>query len=195
MKRVYQLYYVLVYPFFWLFYRTHCIGRENLPEGPMILCASHSAYSDPVLIAFSLGFRRHPRFMAKQELLDLPVLGWLLKKIGVFGVRRGAADIGAIKTAIQILREGGTVALFPEGTRVSEDDAGAAKTGAIMLASRTGAPIVPMYVPRKKRLFSRVTTRIGSPYTIPRLKNGAEAYDGYAVELMEKIRALGREAP
>ena len=191
MKFFYRLWYILVYAFFHIFYRLNVKGRENIPEGAALICANHSAYSDPLVIAFAFGIKYFMRFMAKIELMRIPVFGFLLKIAGTFGVNRGKSDVQAIKTALQTLKSGEKVAMFPEGTRVSESDAASAKTGAILLASKTGAPIVPVYIPRKKKRFSTIDVVIGEPYVIERIKGGgSEVYSVYADELMKKIEAL-----
>jgi len=191
MKGLYWLGYILLYPFFHILFRIRVKGRENIPEGPALICANHSAYSDPPILAFAFGFKHFMRFMAKIELIRIPVFGSLLKLAGTIGVNRGKSDVKAIKTALGALKSGEKVAIFPEGTRVSESDAVSAKTGAIMLASKTGVPIVPVYIPRHKKFFSTVNVVIGEPYVLDRIKGGgSEAYSVYANELMRKIEAL-----
>jgi 1-acyl-sn-glycerol-3-phosphate acyltransferase len=130
--------------------------------------------------------------MAKIEAMKAPILGAFLKSIGVFAVDRGRPDIGAIKTAMKILKEGGIVGIFPEGTRKKEDGNGA-KTGAIMLAVKTGAKLLPVYIPRVKKIFTRVPVVIGEPYTLAKPEAGREGYEAYAEELMNKILDLKKE--
>lgn len=74
-----------------------------------------------------------------------PFIGWVLKHGGIFGVKRGKADVAAIKTAMKYLKDGELLLMFPEGTRHQDGEFGDAKTGAAMLALRTGVPIVPIY--------------------------------------------------
>ena len=123
-------------------FRLHVAGAEHVPAtGPAIVAANHKSFLDAFFIG--LGTRRRVRFMAKAELFRAP-LGWLLRPLGAFPVRRGQADAGALETARAILREGGVVVVFPEGTRVDEPDAlGSPHHGAGRLARETGAPIVP----------------------------------------------------
>jgi 1-acyl-sn-glycerol-3-phosphate acyltransferase len=133
--------------------------------------------------------------MAKSELMRVPVLGWLLAKAGVFGVDRGKSDVGAIKQALKVLKGGERLMLFPEGTRFKEGDGGAAKTGAAMLALRTGVPIVPVYIPREKKWLMRTPVIIGEPY-YPGVKGQRatpEDYRAVADDLMARIHALGEQ--
>lgn len=87
--------------------------------------ANHKSFIDAFFLA--LGTRRHLRYMAKTELFEGP-LGALFLRLGAFPVRRGEADGAAMETARVILRRGGLVAVFPEGTRVEELDALASPT-------------------------------------------------------------------
>jgi len=190
MKGFYKLWCILVYPFFRVVHKISTRGRENIPEGPALICANHSSYSDPVILAFAFGMNNFMRFMAKIELMRVPVFGYLLKIAGIFGVDRGNADVNAVKTAMKTLKSGEKVVIFPEGTRTGENEDSSAKTGAIMMAAKTGVPIVPVYIPRQKRLFHRVNVVIGEPYLIEKIKGNSEGYSVYANELMNKIEAL-----
>ncbi|MPN28192.1 1-acyl-sn-glycerol-3-phosphate acyltransferase [bioreactor metagenome] len=169
------------------------IGRGNIPEGGALVCANHTRLTDPLLVIFAFRLVHQFRFMAKAELLRVPVLGRILKAAGVFGVERGKSDVGAIKTAIKVLRDGGKLLMFPEGTRQKDGESGEAKTGAAMLALRTGVPIVPVYVPPKKNWFRPTTVVIGQPY-YPQTagpKPNSEDYRAVADDLMTRIGTLG----
>jgi len=138
--------------------------------------------------------------MAKAEFMRVPVLGWLLKKAGVFAVDRGKSDIGAIKTAIKYLKSGENVLLFPEGTRIKNGvdkngNESEAKTGAAMLAVRTGVPIVPVYIPPKKKWFRFTDIIFGEPYypQVEGRKGTAEEYKAIAEDLMARIYSLGEQ--
>ena len=168
---------------------TFTIG--NRPEGGVMVCANHSSMLDPLLIAVAFGRNEHLRFMAKKELFTVPVVGKLITGAEAFPVDRGNNDLSAIRTALRFLKSGCKVMLFPEGTRVSADDAVAAKNGAISLASRTGVPVVPVYLGREKRLFRKTELVIGEPYLLGRIPR--EEYEMRAGELMDKIYELGTE--
>lgn len=128
--------------------------------------------------------------------MRIPVLGWLLKKAGVFAVARGKSDVGAIKRALKCLKEGEKLLMFPEGTRSKDGDMGEGKTGAAMLALRTGVPIVPIYIPAKKNWFCRTPVVFGEPF-YPQAegrKGNSEDYERIAAELMSRIAALEEQA-
>ena len=116
-------------------------GTENLPEDrPVMLCANHSSAWDPVLFVAAIWTGYPLRIMAKKQLLRIPILGSILKAIGVFAVDRGNSDIQAVKTAIQSLKQGWNLLIFPEGTRVKNPGHAEVKGGAAMMAIRTGVP-------------------------------------------------------
>lgn len=192
MKWLYNLCYCIAYPFVSLVYPHKTYGREHLPEGPMMICGNHSSLVDPVLVAFAATKRYQIHFMAKVELFRIPVFGFLMHKIGIFPVDREKGGLAAIKTAMRYLKNGEVVGIFPEGTRVTNEEDSEAKTGAIRIAMKTGVPVVPVYLPREKRKFSRVPIVIGTPYypQVDKKQPTGEDYRMLAEELMAKINQL-----
>lgn len=192
MDRFYHVIYAVVWPFFNLFHPVRAVGREHIPEGAALICPNHTKASDPFFVVFAFKRKHVMRAMAKAEVMRVPVIGWLLGKAGVFGVNRGAADINAVKTALRFLKEGRKLLMFPEGTRVEEGENVEAKTGAAMFAVRTGAPIVPVYIPAKKRWFRPTTVVIGQPFypKVADRKGTSEEYRAIADDLMARIHAL-----
>ena len=173
----------------------HVHGRENIPEGPCMLCCNHSSFSDPVWVIVYGRLSRLPRIMAKQELMKLPVLGWLYRKLGAFPVDRGATDLKAVQTTLKTLREGNRVLIFPEGTRVRKGKKVEAHSGALLMANRAKVPVVPIYVSTKKHLFSRINLRFGEAYfpEYAAAKATPEELTLRSAELLEKIYAMGDE--
>lgn len=191
--RFFHALYAVVWPFFNLVHPVRAIGRENIPEGAALICPNHTRASDPFFVLYAFKRKHIMRAMAKAEIMRVPVIGWVLRKAGVFGVERGTADINAVKTALRVLKDGYKLLLFPEGTRVGEGESVEAKTGAAMFAVRTGSPIIPVYVPAKKRWFRPTTVVIGQPYypQVAGRKGTSEEYRAISDELMERIYALG----
>lgn len=185
----YKIFYSILWPIFRILWPCKIYGRENIVDEASIICANHSSLIDPILVAFSFGRKRMIHFMAKFELSKVPVLSWILDKCGVFYVKRGESDIGAIRTAMKYLKGGERVMMFPEGTRVSSEDGGDAKRGAVSLASKLGVPIIPVNIPRDKKPFRRIEIHIGEAYYIDRL--GREELEHKSEELMERINSLG----
>lgn len=193
-NRVYEFLVAIVRPIAWLFFPYRLEGRENLPKDePVLLCANHSSGWDPVLVACSLGIGQRMRVMSKKQLMDIPVLGWILKKAGVFAVDRGNSDIVAVKTAIGSLKEGWSLLIFPEGTRLKKPQPELVKGGAAMIAIRSGVRMVPVFLTMEKKLFRRVRIVIGAPYSpvYTGRKGTAEEYQANAEEIMRQIYALG----
>lgn len=186
----YSVVYALLYGVFWLMHHGTVVeGRENLPEGGCIICPNHTSLLDPIHVAFALGHNQRPRFMAKAELFKNPLFAAIIRGLGAFPVQRGAADINSIRESLSILREGGKLMIFPEGTRVREGETADAKAGAAFLSSRAGVPMVPMYIQGSAKHFSIVRIRIGEPILLegrrPDLQAGSE-------RLMEAIDGLRR---
>lgn len=195
-----RFYHILFWPVFLVFSIFHpvrMIGRSNIPEGAAVIAANHSAYADPMMVIMAFGYHNPLRVMAKEELFHIPVLGWLLIKLGIFGVNRGQNDIAAVKRAIKVLKEGCKLLLFPEGTRVSSpEESTEAKTGAVMFAVRAGVPVVPVYIPRKKHWFRFTRITVGEAYypDVPARRATPEDYQRAADELMRRIYALEETA-
>lgn len=188
MSKSYVFWYSIVYPLVRLIFPCSFYGRENIQPGPMIVCANHSNFIDPVLIAVAFGRKHQLFFMGKAELFHVPLLGSVLRAVGAFPVQRGETDIGSIRTAMKHLKNGHQIMMFPEGTRVTEAETVDAKSGAVRIAIRMGVPIQPIYISNKKKAFRCSKLVIGKPYMMaaPDDKN----FTRLAEELMEKIQAL-----
>ncbi len=188
----YQVAYTVIKPLIRLFFPHRAVGLENLPEGGALLCANHISGWDPFLIAVSLPRDSRLVVMAKDELFHIPVVGFLLRKLGIFPVKRGGNDLGAMKTAIRSLNEGKRLLVFPEGTRVGSEGAVEAKGGVAVMASRTGTPMVPVYCGTKQKFLHRTTIVFGEPYSpvIAGRRATAEESRQAAEEILRRIYAL-----
>lgn len=176
---------------FFPLYRLKVQGRENIPEnGGMLICANHISLKDPIFVAFALGRKHAYAFMAKVELFQNPVLRFIMNNVGAFPVNRGKADIHAIKTALRSLKNGKTLIIFPEGTRISADapEEADAKSGAGMLALRGGAPVVPVLVSGSTHFWGKVTVTIGKPFTVEQPET--PDYKEIANNIMKRVRSL-----
>jgi 1-acyl-sn-glycerol-3-phosphate acyltransferase len=167
------------------------IGRENIPEGSALICANHTRNSDPFFIVFALTKRVKLKIMAKEEMTRWPIVGPILSKVDLMiWVKRGKADIGAVKAALKALKGEEKLLIFPEGTR--SEEIGEGKTGAAMMAIRAGVPIIPVYVPAKKRWFRRTPIVIGEAYYpfVEERKPTLEDYRMVTKDLMQRIGKL-----
>jgi len=168
---LYPFIHFLVRVFFTLMGGYRVEGRENIPaEGPVIIAPNHVSMVDPPLIA--IAFPRTIKIMAKIELFKVPILGPLISHLAAFPVHRGQPDRAALRRAIEYLDEGWPVLIFPEGTRGDGAGLGALEKGVLLIANKTGAPIMPAYIsgtfhmlPRgaKRMRRSRVKVRFGPP--------------------------------
>lgn len=193
-------FYSFLYPIIWVFLRLihswEIVGAENIPEGALLLCGNHTSLGDPLYVIAGLGRRRQTHVMAKNEIMKWPVIGWILKKAGIIGVKRGHSDITAIKECMRVLRNGERLLMFPEGTRVKEGESVDAHSGAAMLATRTGVPVLPVYISPNKKRVRKVKVIFGEPY-VPQFegrKATPEDYRRISEDLMNRIRKLGGEA-
>jgi 1-acyl-sn-glycerol-3-phosphate acyltransferase len=126
------------------FFRLKTVGLENVPrEGPVVIASLHRSNWDSLAVGVRLPRRMRP--MAKIELMRAPVLGWFLRHGGAFPVRRGETDTQAIASALSILRAGGMLLMFPEGTR-NRDGRATVQPGAARIALQGKAAIVPVAV-------------------------------------------------
>ena len=195
MSRFYAVAYCVVRPILRLLCPFRTEGLERLPDGAALICANHASAVDPVLVAVAMPRRSGLRFMAKAELFRNPVLAWIIRRCGAFPIHRGENDIVSLKTALRCLQNGEKLLLFPEGTRVDREGETDAKGGAVMMALRTGAPIVPVYCGGKRKLFCRSRVVFGAPYH-PRCagrRPTAEENRRLAQELLDRIYALKDE--
>lgn len=191
---IYRILHVLLRGIWKALYRMRVSGRENVPRGRAILCAVHTALSDPVILAIALKAEDHPRFMAKKELFSFGPFRWLISSLGAFPVDRDKPDLRAIKTALEILRGGRKLMVLPHGHRQKEDrEATEVKNGAAMLAARAGAPLVPVYISRGRRPFlDKITVVFGEPVSFPpeNRKPSAEDYQQIMERVMDDIERL-----
>lgn len=130
-------------------------GEEHIPEkGPFILVCNHASYFDPPLVGTAVR-RRLIHFMAKEELFRNPFMNWFLRYVNTFPVRRGRIDKQAIVESFRVLRNGGVLGIFPEGTRKQQGLLGKFHDGFAAIAVKAGVPVLPAavvnsrYLPKK----------------------------------------------
>lgn len=152
---------VLVRLFFSIVYPLRAVGTENLPEsGAAILCCNHISYLDPLCLAACV--QRPIRFIAKQELFRLRWLKPLIAALGAFPVHRGGTDMAAMRTALGILKEGGVLGIFPQGTR-DPNCTHPMENGTALVALRSGAAVVPVRIFGPFRPFRPTRVAFGTP--------------------------------
>src|SRR5918994_1902414 len=191
-RPMYILARLLLTPIFLLWFRLERQGREHgRVRGGMIVASNHRSFLDPFVIGASVPWRRQIQFVAKVELFENRWQGWLLNRLGAFPIRRGQSDETAMQTAAQAVERGGTVLIFPEGTRIRSGSLGRPKRGVGRLATETGAAVLPVavhgteHVRRGWRIRPRkVRLRAGPSMTFPRTERPSP---GVAATVTDRI--------
>jgi 1-acyl-sn-glycerol-3-phosphate acyltransferase len=173
---LYYLARLVLVPTFLIWFRLQRTGREHARvKGGLIVASNHRSFLDPFVIGALLPWRRQIQFVAKVELFERRWVGWALSRLGAFPIRRGQSDEVAMETARLAVERGGTVVIFPEGTRIRSGSLGTPKRGVGRLALEAGAAVLPVavhgseHVRRGLRVRPRkVALRAGAPMTFPR---------------------------
>src|SRR3954453_17890225 len=187
----------ILQPAFLIWFRLSRTGREHFRgiKGGLIVASNHRSFLAPFVIGATLPWRRPMQYVAKVELFERRWQGWILSRVGAFPIRRGQSDETAMETAGIVLDRGGTICIFPEGTRIRSGSLATPKRGVGRLALETGASVVPVAVhgsepvrrgwrvrpPRAQvrrgwRIRPRkVKLRVGRPMRFPRTENPSPA--------------------
>jgi 1-acyl-sn-glycerol-3-phosphate acyltransferase len=145
--------------------------------------------------------KHQPRLMAKKELFDVPVLGWLVRQLGAYPIDRKGANADVILKTIKMLEDGYCVGMFPQGTRRAgvEPETTPVKGGAGLIASKSKASVLPIHIKTKDyriKAFRRVKLIIGDPIPYDEYTKGGEiAGDARAITqyIFDRIVELGKE--
>jgi 1-acyl-sn-glycerol-3-phosphate acyltransferase len=168
-------------------------GRERVPrEGGVVLALNHFHWLDPA--AFGTACPRTISYMAKAEAHRIPGLGQLIRAFGTFSVRRGESDREAVRMMRNVVRDGGALGLFAEGTRQRSGEPGEVKPGAAMVAFQEGVPVVPGAIHGtqdwKVGNFHPVSVAWGEPMTFEGLPRNAKGYRQGSAAIQTEIRRL-----
>jgi 1-acyl-sn-glycerol-3-phosphate acyltransferase len=190
-------------------FRLRHEGLELIPrEGPAIVACNHISYLDPLTNGEAVDRSgRRPRFLAKQELFRIPVIGTVLRGAGQIPVVRGSRDGSSLDRAVAALDAGEVVVIYPEGTVTKREDGlpMEGKTGIARLALRTGVPIVPMASWGSHAVWQKsgkgslrygrpILTKVGPPLRPSRdAEAGAARWRSLTDEVMSAISTLAAE--
>ncbi len=161
-----------------ILYRPKIVGKENLPKDTgALICPNHVHNLDSAVIVAM--FKRKVNVLAKEELFKNGFIRWIADIFGVYPVKRGRADLQAIKISLKLLKNDELLLMFPEGTRHGLDKGKKPKNGAVLIAATAGKPIIPIGIQGSFKPFRKVIVNIGKPID----------YSQYSEEVKEKEQA------
>ncbi|AKO93980.1 lysophospholipid acyltransferase family protein [Priestia filamentosa] len=170
-------------------FRVEIIGKENIPkDAGVIVCSNHISNFDPPVVGMT--FPRPVYFMAKAELFKVPGLKTLLPKIYAFPVKRGLSDRDALRKGISILKEGGALGLFPEGSRSKDGKLGKGMAGVGFFALRSNAVIVPCAVIGPYKPFKKLQVVYGKPIDVTEMRKERVSSEEVTEVVMKEIGLL-----
>jgi 1-acyl-sn-glycerol-3-phosphate acyltransferase len=173
--------------------RLRVYGKERVPmTGGLVIACNHFSWLDPPALGWACP--RTISFMAKVEAHRVPGLGAFIRAFGTFPVRRGESDREAVRTMRAIVRDGGALGLFAEGTRQRSGVPGELQPGAAMVALQEDVPVIPVAIHGsqtwKPGNFHPVTLAWGEPIHFQGLPKGGRGYKEASAILQAKIREL-----
>ncbi len=180
-------------------FRVEAFGLENIPSEPCIVASNHRSHLDPPVLN-SL-FPEPLRFLAKEELFRVPVIGKILPHMGALPVRRGSGDLEVLELALELMHFGCKVCIFPEGTRANPGQFLKPKLGVGFLAIKSQRPILPVYIEGTDKVFPKGAKlpKPGHPIRVfigkSRVYHEEDNLKGYrrvAEDIMESIKELAR---
>jgi 1-acyl-sn-glycerol-3-phosphate acyltransferase len=155
----------LLMPLFRTLFPVRVQGRDQIPTaGGCLLAANHQSFIDIPLFAYSV-WPAHVAFVARDTLAHSRILDFIMARCGTVLIRRGQADLAAIRRIAAHLEAGDRVAIFPEGTRTQDGRLGTFKKGAVLAARMAGVPIVPCAITGSYEAWPR-TRRFPRPHAI-----------------------------
>lgn len=187
---------IFIKSIFWLIsvfmYRIKINGKENIPkEGAVLICPNHvHALDSAVIIAHS---KRKINVLAKAELFTGFIRKWFANLFGIYPIKQDAADIDAIKTSLRVLKNGEPLMIFPEGTRNGLAKGSPLKNGPIILAIKSGTPVIPVGIKGNFKFWSKIVINIGKPIDYSQYKDrmkDKEFISNLTKQLMDEVVRL-----
>jgi 1-acyl-sn-glycerol-3-phosphate acyltransferase len=162
---MYRILRLIGIPIFYLLFFPKIIGKKNVKiKGKAIIVSNHISMWDPLFI--TIVFKRQIFYMGKVELFKNIFARLFFKAVKAFPVRRGEGDLPAIRHAFRLLRDGKLFGIFPEGKRIKSGELAKFEPGTSMIALKTGAPIIPLYIKGSYKFFRRMKLIVGEPVLI-----------------------------
>lgn len=180
------------------FQRIKAVGLENVdPEKSYIICSNHIAAKDVIMIAAV--YPKQIKFIAKKELFSVPILGWLIKKLGAVKLDRSGNDVAAIKTSVGLAKAGQNIAIFPQGHRCPGVNPATTpkKNGAALIAYKSKSDVLPVCIKVKNNKYAflrKIEIVFGKPIENESLgfkSGGGEEYEIATNIIFNEILNLG----
>jgi 1-acyl-sn-glycerol-3-phosphate acyltransferase len=179
------------------------LGADRVPKsGAVIIASNHISYADPPVVGSAIP--REVYFLAKEELFGNWAFGWLIRRYNAIALRRAVGDLGAVRKAVELLKQGRAVLMFPEGTRSLSGKLLKPKPGVGLIACLTGVPIVPACVVgtnglgralfRKAKLQVRFADPVRADDVLAAGETDRERYRKLTDEVMRRIADLAQAA-
>jgi 1-acyl-sn-glycerol-3-phosphate acyltransferase len=184
---------------FQLVFRTRFRNTHHVPaSGGALVVSNHISYLDPPVMGMAVA-PRELAFLAKRELFRNPFFGWLITVYSAIPVNRGHVERSLLARLVDLMRQGGMLIVFPEGTRSKTGELGSAKPGVGMLALQAGVTVVPAYL-TGTRTFWRAFLRTGAvtvtfdtpilPEELARFPQNEAGYRAASTYFLERIRTI-----
>jgi len=184
-----------------VYFRFRVEGSQHVPvSGPCVIAANHASYFDP--IALWMAAPRHVRFMVDRSQFQRPLVHWMAVRTGAIPVENDPRDLGSLRRALLVLKQGAALGIFPEGGRSDDGILKTGKPGAVLLALRAGVPLLPAGLVGTFTAYSRhhrfprpkpILVRFGEPLDLPATWRGhaaREHLEEATALLMARIREL-----
>ena len=165
-KLLYKTLKIIIKPLLKILYRPKAYGKENIPkDGPIIFAGNHKHAVDPVVVMTNTD--RIVHYMAKDSIFK-GLHGKILESIGIIKVYRTKSNPAAVIEAEEILKQGGTIGIFPEGTRNrTNEELLKFRHGAVAIARQANAPIIPFAIKGEYKLFrKKLVIEFGKPIDV-----------------------------
>jgi 1-acyl-sn-glycerol-3-phosphate acyltransferase len=200
MNILYSFCHIIGRPLLKILFNLEVKGKENIPAtGGVLLAANHASYLDPVVAGVASPRQLH--FLAKEHLFEVRFLSWFARKTNVLPISRERIQVSITKKSLGILRKGGALLLFPEGTRSPSGTISEGKRGVGLIAYKANVPVVPVLIKGSDKALGRgakwisvhkVSVTFSKPIYPEKSKEGTKKilYQRLSDKVMEEIKKM-----
>lgn len=173
-------------------FKVKIIGKENIiKKGGAIFCSNHLSNYDSILIASNSS--RRVCYFAKKELFDTKFKNFWMHQLAAFPVDREGTDMNALKHSIKLLKGGGALGIFAQGTRAKHGDEIEAKNGVSLFALKSEVPVIPIGITANYEKGGKVIVKVGKPISFEKYKGQkpkTELLTKMTQEIVDEIEKL-----